>query len=442
MKKILLALAIVASMQAFDAQAQVKSPAAAKSAVEKAAAATTNPKQASKPAVWIKYGRALIDAYNVPAGNLWQGMTRQDLQILGGNEKPQSETVAEVGGRQMTKLAYSNKNLYFNENGLLEIIEVTEPVVDGALDKALAAFQEASKLDVKNQKKKDLSNSLKDVADKYSSDAYNAYSFGKMDDASVLFEKAAAAAGTAPLSQVDTNSIYNAGFTAWAAGSNERAKTFFEKCLAIGYAGTDGDAYAKLADISDKLGDKAAGKAYLEEGFTKYPQSQSILVGLINYYISSGEQTDRLFELLDEAKKNEPNNASLYYVEGNINEKLGKADEAVAAYRKCAEINPKYEYGYIGEGIHYYNLAVEIQEKASTEADDAKYMAMMGEFETALKSCIAPFEKAYELSADAEVKASVAEYLKNACFRFRTESPEMQAKYEKYAASVQGGNAQ
>ncbi len=437
MKKIFLVLALVASMQVFDAQAQVKSPAAAKSAVEKAEAATTNPKQNQKPATWIKYGKALLDAYNAPAGNVWVGMSRQELQVLGGGDKPLAESVAEVGGRQMTKVEYENKNLYFNENGLLEVIEVTNPVVEGALDKALAAFTEAAKLDPANKKKKDIDNGLKEVAEKYSSDAYNAYSFGKMADASTYFEKAAAAAATAPLNQIDTNSIYNAGFTAQTAGDNARAKEFYSKCLSFGYHGTDGDTYAKMADVCDKLGDKEAAKNYLEEGFKAYPQSQGILVGLINYYVTSGSNTERLFELLDEAKKNEPNNASLYYVEGNINEKLGNGDAAVAAYRKCAEINPEYEFGYIGEGIHFYNLAVAIQEKASTEMDDAKYMAMMGEFETALKSCIAPFEKAYEVSKDSEVKASVAEYLKNACFRFRTESPEMQAKYEKYAAAVE-----
>ncbi len=436
MKKIFLVLAIIASMQAFDAQAQ-KSPSAAKSAVEKAEAATVNPKQSQKPATWIKYGKALLDAYNAPAGNVWIGMSRQELQVLGGGEKPLSEAVAEVGGRQMTKVGYENKNLYFNENGLLEIIEVTQPVVDGALDKALAAYGEAAKLDPDNKKGKDISAGLKEISEKYSSDAYNAYSFGKMAEASSYFEKAAAAAAAAPLKQIDTNSVYNAGFTAQAAGDNARAKDFYAKCLSYGYHGTDGDTYAKMADVCDKLGDKEVAKNYLEEGFKAYPQSQSILVGLINYYVSSGSDTDRLFELLNEAKKNEPNNASLYYVEGNINEKLGNADAAVAAYRKCAEINPAYEFGYIGEGIHFYNLAVDIQEKASLEADDAKYMALMGEFETALKSCIAPFEKAYEISKDAEVKSSVAEYLKNACFRFRTESPEMQAKYEKYAAVLE-----
>lgn len=436
MKKIFLVLALVASMQVFDAQAQVKSPSAAKSAVEKAEAATTNPKQSQKPATWIKYGKALLDAYDAPAGNLWVGMSRQELQVLGGSDKPLSESVAELGGRQMTKVVFENKNLYFNENGLLEVIEVTKPVVEGALDKALSAYVEAAKLDPANKKKKDIDAGLTDLAGKYASDAYNAYAFGKMGEASISFEKAAAASATAPLSQIDTNAIYNAGFTAQAAGDNARAKEFYTKCLSLGYHGTDGDTYAKMADVCDKLGDKETAKSYLEEGFKAYPQSQSILVGLINYYVTSGSDTDRLFELLDEAKKNEPNNASLYYVEGNINEKLGKGDAAVASYRKCAEINPAYEFGYIGEGIHFYNLAVAIQDKASLESDDAKYMAMMGEFETALKSCIAPFEKAFELSSDPEVKSSVAEYLKNACFRFRTESPEMQAKYEKYAAAT------
>lgn len=338
----------------------------------------------------------------------------------------------------MTKYSFAEKNLYFNESGVLELIEVTQPAVDDALDKAVDAYKEAAKLDVKGQKTKDISAALQTISGKYSEDAYNAYTFGDLAKASVLFEKAAETAATAPLSQLDTNSIYNAAFTAWMSGDNGRASTFFLKGIESGYAGTDGEAYAKLADIATKEGDAAASKSYLEEGFKNYPQSQSILVGLINYYITSGDDPDRLFELLNEAKKNEPNNATLYYVEGNINVKLGREEPALAAYRKCGEIDPNYEYGYIGEGIYFYNLAVDIQDKASVESDDAKYMAMMGEFETALKSCIAPFEKAFDITGDAEVRAQVAEYLKNACFRFRTEDASYQEKYDKYAAAAQG----
>ena len=101
-------------------------------------------------------------------------------------------------------------------------------------------------------------------------------------------------------------------------------------------------------------------------------------------------------------------------------------------------MNPEYEWGYIGEGIHFYNLAVSLQEKASNELDDAKYMALMGEFENSLKACIPAFEKAFELTKDEEIKVNVAEYLKNACYRFISEGDEYKAKYDKYSAIVNG----
>lgn len=435
MKKLFLAIAIFASVQAFDAQAQ-KSPEAVRSAVQKAEAATQNPKQNTKTATWIKYGQVLLDAYNLPTANYWTGMSAQELAVLGGNEKPSSEAIVNVGGRQMTKQTYANKELYFNEAGVLEVIVVTEPVVEDALDKALDAYKKAVEFDTKGQKKKDITEALKQIASKYAEDAYNNYTLGTSKEASVLFEKAAEAAATEPLAQIDTNSIYNAAYTAWMAAEYPRAEQFFLKSIEYGYAGADGDAYAKLADIADKSGDKVKSKNYLEQGFAAYPGSQGILVGLINYYITSGEDTNRLFELLGNAKANEPNNASLYYVEGNIHKQLGNKEEAVASYRKCSEIDPNYVFGYIGEGIFWYEDAVAIQEKASSELDDAKYMALMGEFETSLKSCIPAFEKAFEVSQDPEIQVSVAEYLKNACFRFRTESPEMMAKYEKYNAAA------
>lgn len=70
--------------------------------------------------------------------------------------------------------------------------------------------------------------------------------------------------------------------------------------------------------------------------------------------------------------------------------------------------------------------------------DDAKYMALVRDFEIALKDCIEPFEKAYEVSKDDSIKVSIAEYLKNACFRFRADA-EYLAKYQKYNQVVAEG---
>ena len=434
MKKVLSVLAIAASLMAVDAYAQVKSPSAAKAAVEKAEAATTNPKQSTKAATWVKYGETLVSAYDAPVGNVWVGMQRAELEMLGGGERPSSEEAVTVGGRPMIKLTYASKDLYFNEAGQLELIVVTQPVIENVLDKAIEAYVTAQSLDEKGQKTKDIRNGFQNIADKYSDEAYNAYSFGDYAGASELFEKAYKTAGQTPLNQLDTNALYNAAFTAWAAGSYERAEVLYVACLDNGYHGDEGDVYAKLGDIASRAGNTEKSKEYLETGFAKYPQSQSLLVGLINYYVTSNDSTDRLFELLDEAKKNEPNNASLFYVEGNIHSQLGNSDAAVAAYRKCSEIDPKYYYGYIGEGIHFYDKAVDLQNKAAEEMDDAKYTALMGEFEVALKSCIEPFEMAFELCNDTDIKLSIAEYLKNACFRFRTSGDEYVQKYEKYSS--------
>ena len=434
MKKILIALALLASVSFANAQ-NVKSENAAKAALEAAQAAANNAKKATKVATWLKLATTYMDAYNAPMGNGWIGAQSQELQLVMGNQRPTSEENVTVNGTQYVKKSYASSDYYFNEAGQLSMIKVTKPIVDNALDKALDAYKNAYKNDPKGTKTADIVKGIETVAEKYVQEAYDAYTFGDFAKASQLFEAAANALASAPCNKSDNESIYNAGFAAWAGGDLNRAKDLFQKCIDNKYYGDDGDAFAKLADVTEKLGDKEGSKNILEEGFAAYPSSQAILIGLINYYVSSGEETDRLFSLLDNAKKNEPDNASLYYVEGNIYKELGKTDEALAAYRKCASINPDYEYGYIGEGLLLYNQAFDIQEEAQAELDDAKYMALVEKFDAALKGCIEPFEKALEVTKDETLKPSIAEYLKNACYRFR-EEPGFQEKYDKYSAMV------
>lgn len=426
MKKILLALAVLASMQV--ANAQVKSAADAKKAVEAAEAAASNEKKAVKTATWLKLGQEYVKAYDAPTGNIIPGSSKTELALMMGSEKPVSTEAVEIQGTPYTKEVYADKNLYFNANGQLAVIEVTKPVYADALEKAIAAYQKAYELDASHAKSKDIAAAFDLIGQKYNTEAYNKYTLGDLASASKYFEKAAEVEALAPLSKIDTTSIYNAGFTAWATKDMSKAKELFEKCYNLGYYYEGGEVFAKLADV-----DTLNTKKYLEEGFEKFPQSQSILIGLINYYLKSNESTDRLFELLDKAKANEPNNASLFYVEGNIRSQLGDTENAVKAYRKCAEINPEYEYGFIGEGTMYYNKAIEVQTKAQDELDDTKYMALVKEFEEDLKACIPAFEKAFEVTKSEQVKAGVAEYLKNAYYRFRDEGADYKAGYEKYS---------
>ena len=439
MRKILIALALITSVQI--ASAQSKSPAEAKKAVEAAELAAQNPKKAVKPATWLKVADAYVKAYDAPTGSVVAGATKQELMFMMGNEKPTSTEEVVIGGQPYTKEVYANKDLYFNANGQLAIIDVTQPVYEDALAKAIEAYKKAAEVDPALSKGKDIRAGLELISGKYINDAYNCYQFGDYAEASVLFEKAADAMETAPLNKMDTTAIYNAGFTAWISKDYSRAQKFFEKCLANNYYYEGGEVFAKLADVYTNLGQKDAARDVLEKGFTTYPQSQSILIGLINYYLESGQNTDRLFVLINEAKKNEPDNASLYYVEGNIYKELGQTENAVKAYYKCAEINPNYEFGYVGVGILYYNQAIELQQKAAEEFDDKKYEAIVAEFNTALKNAIEPFEKAFEVSKDNGIKVNIAEYLKNIYYRFSSDSQEYMDGYKKYDAIVKSGQA-
>lgn len=437
MKKILIALAVILSVQV--AGAQVKSAADSKKAVESAEAATQNPKKALKPATWLKLGNAYMDAYNAPFGNAWVGAGQQELLLIMGGEKPASTETVELMGEPYTKEIYAEKNFYFNAGGVLSMIEVTKPVYDDALAKALEAYKKAYEIDVKHSKDKDVASGLKNVAMKYLDEGMTQYMLGNIKAANASFRAASAASETTPLNVIDTTATYNAGFTSWSLQDYSSAVTYFKKCIDAKYF-EEGEVFAKLADCYTKLDDNENAKNTLEEGFKTFPQSQSILIGLINFYLESGDDTDRLFTLLDEAKKNEPNNASLYYVEGNIHNQLGDTEAAIAAYEESNKVDPNYEYGFIGIGILYYNQALDLQTKAQEELDDAKYMALVEEFETALKNAIDPFEKAYEVSKNNDIRVNIAEYLKNIYYRFRDQSPEYQAKYEKYDQVVATGN--
>ena len=143
MKKILIALALLVSVQVVNAQ--VKSVDAVKKAVETAEADAQNPKKNTKVATWLKLATVYMDAYEAPAGNVLVNSPRAQVQIMLGNEKPSSSEVVTVDGLNFKKEVYSNKNLYFDETDVLRIIEITKPVYEDALAKALNAYPTPSK---------------------------------------------------------------------------------------------------------------------------------------------------------------------------------------------------------------------------------------------------------------------------------------------------------
>ncbi len=429
MKKILIALSLILSLTMVSAQP--KNAAEAQKAVAKAEAAAADAKKAAKPATWIAVAKAYVEAYDQPSKNILTGTPQTEVklflkeqQVLGTSQKKGAEGVYTVD-------TYADKDLYYNEAGILDFFVITKPVFEGdMLAKAIAALEKAKAVDPKDSKAKDIQAMMQDIHDKYSNEALSQYLAGDFNKAAELFKKTADCAANPILGQEDAQNTYYCALVSNLAGNKDQAVAYYKKCLDLGFF-QDGNTYSNLADVYRALGDNENRKAMLEQGFVKFPENNGILIGLINLYMETSEDPAKLFELLHTAQNLDPKNASLYYAEAEVYNKLKDMENAEKCYRKSYEIDNNYLYGMYGLGALYYNNFVDLREKASNELDDAKYAALEKQMEESLQKAVEPFEIAFDNAKDPDLKTACAEPLKTICFIFR-EDPKYMEKYEKY----------
>ena len=436
MRKVLISLLLLLFVA--QANAQVKAAADAVKALDKVKAEVANPKKAANPASWVKLGNAFADCYDAPIKGLWQGASQMEAKMLLKDQQILASGQEEKNGRVFSVDQYADKTLYYDENGALAAWVIKEPALKdaNALVESFNAFAKANELDVKGSQKKVLVEQMKALQSRFVNEAMSHYTLGENKLAADNFENSLKVSGHALLNVVDSTIMYYTAVTAAMAGDHARAIKFLEECTKISFD-QNGDVYSTLADCYKKTGDTVKAKEVLNTGFLKYPTSQSVLVALINLYMETNDDSNKLLDLLKTAQANEPNNPSLYYAEGNVYLKFNDFEKAIAAYQQSAKIDPNYFWAYFSEGKAYYDQAVAIQEQANMESDDNKYVELLDKLDKSLESSLAPLETAFTKAEDKELKEYVAELLKNVYFRFRDKSEEYKANYEKYNSFLQ-----
>ena len=436
MKKLVFALALACSLQFAYAQ---KPDAAMQKDVDKALEASKDAKKATKAGTWTKLAEAYMKAYANPTANITPGIDKNTFGMM-NKEKPVSQSNVEIGGQPYEKWELSHVNVYFNEAGVLSLVEVTKPSVEGdVLCEAAKAYAKAFEL---GAKEKDVAPKLKEIADAYYNDGFTAYQLGDMAKASDYFMGAFEVSSTQPVTEVNNDAAYNAAFTAMQVKNYDRANKYYTQCLTNGFY-SDGNVYANLSECALAQADTTAAKNYLATGLTSYPDNAAILTNLINLYLQTNEDPAKIVELLDEAKKAMPDNPSLYYVEGNIYTGIKDYDKAIAAYDKGIAINDKYDMSYYGKAMVALKKGEDLVDamNALDVKEWKKYDEMQAQLVDTYKSAIPDFEKAYEVTSMNEVKEACADFLKRLNFQLRSQGDEFQKAYEKWDA-ILGGNAQ
>ena len=425
MKRLLIALAVVL-ISLPQMNAQTKDGFKALKELEKAKAAVEKKADASS---YIKLGNAYSDCFDAPINGIFLGSSHDQTRMLMKGQVVLSSEQEELNGKQFNVDKYMDKNIYYGPQNTVVGYKITKALVEGedVLAKSMEAYNKAVE---KGAVEKDMKPLFNAVAQRYWQSAMSAYALGDYREACSLFENSFNAKQHPMVNELDSNALIYAGFAAVLAKENNKAIQIFERCRSLNIV--DGDVYAYLADSYKGAGDTAKCKELLNEGFEKFPTNQGILVSLINTYLETNDDPNKIITVIHKAQENEPTNASLFYAEGNLYKNMKDYDKAIALYRKSAELNPKYVYAPFNEGDLYYQMALDLQDKANNELDDAKYNELQNQMNDCLKKAVEPFERAFNIAEDNEIKSACAQYLKQIFFRFREESAENQANYEKY----------
>ncbi|MCK9629141.1 MAG: hypothetical protein M0R37_11195 [Bacteroidales bacterium] len=431
MKNLLLALTLLFSVQL---AAQTKEVADAVKNYEKAKKESADPKKGANPATWIKLADAYAEIYDSPVKSIWNGASRNEIKLLLKDQRITATEDRTVQGIKYSVDVYTDKELYYNEDGTLACFVQTKEYVPGnIIDEGVAALLKAAELDVKKAKSKDINEKLVAMKTRYQAEGMAAYTLGNFKKASSNFEGSVKISSNPIINQVDTVMMYYTGLTALMAKDYDNAAKYLQLSIDNNYD-AKGDIYSSLAEAYKAKGDVAKTKEVLQAGFTKHPTNQSILVTLINSYLESNDDPNKVLALITQAQKNEPMNASLYYAEGNVWKNMKNVDKAIECYKKSMEIDKTYYFGSFAIGAAYYDRAVDIQTAAAEEVDDTKYEVLVKQLEENLIAAIEPFESCFANTSDNEVKLVVAEYLKNIYFRFRDKDASYKAGLDKYTA--------
>lgn len=196
-------------------------------------------------------------------------------------------------------------------------------------------------------------------------------------------------------SETDTTIIYNAALMAQRAEDYDNAIKYYKKTADLNFGG--GDVYALLGQCYKEKGDTASYLSALKEGYTKYPENQSILGTLINYYLLEAKDSKEGIKYLDKAIEQNPTNAQLYIGKAMFYDQDKEVEKAIEMYQKAIDIDPNSFDAQYNIGVLYFNQGVDLTNKANEIKDNAKYLEAKKIADAKFEEALPFLEKAYKI---------------------------------------------
>ena len=223
---------------------------------------------------------------------------------------------------------------------------------------------------------------------------------------------------------VDTGMYYNAGLAAVNSSLFTEAIKYFEKCAEMKYQGIT--PYYQIYISYLGLGDTLKAESILT-GLTKiFPEDKTITLQLIDLYIKSNKN-DEALKYIEIAKKDDPDNYSVFFAAGIIYLNQFQYDNAIRELTRSVEIKPDLYDTQYGLGAAYINKAADMNTAANEIMDVKKYSEAVDQLNEVYAKALPYMENAYKLKPD---DVYVMRSLMELYYRLRQKDPSLAPKYD------------
>ena len=376
-----------------------------------------DPKKNIKAKTWLSRGTLMNDIYNVNLQYLRRGMSTVEAKLF--FKEPKEVKKYEDGPDAFEDHIYDRLTLTY-KNGTLDKWEETNKIYDNPLPEAKRSLEEALKLDTEGKESKDIKEQLGILKLAFETEAV--FDYNKKDFASAYsnFSQILEINKLPVMENVqDTIIMYNTGRAAYEMKDYKDALSQFTEVKNLGF--DESFLYVFIKNCYFGLGDTLAEVNELKEGFEKYPNDESIMIELINYYLVT-QQSEKALDFLTLARQRDPSNVSYIFAEGTLRDKMGDFETAKKNYLQCLEIDPGFYNAAYNLGVLHYNRAVKMYEDMINISDDQEYEKAKAEADDMFRAAIPYMEKAREIEPKSK---EPLETLKTLYYRLQ-----MNEKYE------------
>lgn len=192
--------------------------------------------------------------------------------------------------------------------------------------------------------------------------------------------------------ELDTSLLYNTALAAYQSKDWEKASIYLQQLNEYRYSP---NIPQLLHAVYLAQGDSVSAENSLAEGVVLYAYNKDLVLLYADMLYHKKEFKEAVL-VLDSAAIKDSANAVFFYTKGLLYQKLDQYKKAIKAYQQSVNVNPDKIETYTNIAVCYYNMAVEIEEKARDISNMNMYRAEKVKSDTARESAIVWYKKAYE----------------------------------------------